>query len=68
MLICTRNKQKCKKEVEITIKVRELVASYVHYVAKKFLATHSIGNTAYYLCLFMQVQFQCVFTFMHAQM
>ena len=35
--------------------VRKQVASYL---AKKLLATHSTGSIGYYLCLFMQTQFQ----------
>ena len=47
--------QKTEVAIEVTIKVRKQVASYL---PKKLLATHSTGSIGYYLCLFMQTQFQ----------
>ena len=41
-----------KKELRIAIK------QVVSYLAKKLLAAHSPGSIGYYLCLFMQIQFQ----------
>ena len=46
----SRNK-KFEKEVGVRKKV-------LSNLAKKLLATHSTGNIGYYLCLFMQTQFQ----------
>ena len=46
--IQTRNK--FKREVGIAVKVRKRVASCL---AKKLLATNSIGSIGYYLCLSM---------------
>ena len=42
-------------EVGNEIKVGKQVTSYV---AKKLLATYPTGSIGYYLCLFMQTQFQ----------
>ena len=49
-----KNKQ-TRKGVRSTLKVMKQIASYL---AKKLLATHYTGNIGYYLCLFMQTQFQ----------
>ena len=48
-----------KKEVGVAIKVRKQVHTYAaSYVAKNLLVMHSMSSVDYYLCLFMQKQFQ----------
>ena len=40
----------------------------ISFLAKKLLATHTLGSISYYLCLFMQHNSGLVVTSMHAQM
>ena len=51
-LILDKLIKKIKKEVGITIIL------VVSYLAEKSLITHSTDNVGYYLCLFVQTQFQ----------
>ena len=53
---CTIKIEINKKEVGIAIKSKE--THIARYLAKKLLATHYTGTIGYYLCLFMQKDFQ----------
>ena len=60
-----------KKGVGMTIKGKETSSKLCSYPAMEFLTTHSTSRTGYYLCLFIQTQFQLVsyvVTSMDAQM
>ena len=60
-----------EKETEIAIKSKETSSYVAIYLRKRLLATYSTGSIDYYLCLFMQTQFQLstyVVTSMYAQM
>ena len=50
--------KKFRKGVGITIKSKETSSKLAIYIAMKLLTTHSTSCTGYYLCLFMQTQFQ----------
>ena len=49
---------KIKKEVGIAIKSKETSSKLASYPAMKSMATHSTSWIGYYLCLFIQAQFQ----------